>query len=76
MKIKNVTLILIIVLTACQPNNSLSDSLKKDLISFSATKNKALETGSLWVGFNKINAKKNNDTLIVDVNIELASTLC
>ena len=86
MTIKDLTLILITLLTACRDNSRLPDSLKKGLLDFSLSEssvtrqlsdtanNKTLDLGALWTGLNKINARTSHDTLIVDVNIELPRT--
>lgn len=74
----------ILIFASCEQNGKLPESFKIGLIDFSVSKSritqqiesgKTLEFGTLWSGFNKINTKSNQDTLIVDVNVELSTTL-
>ena len=77
----------IFYLVSCGQNNKLSDDLKKGLLAFdvnhSAITEQLADTvprtdknlGLLWGGLNEINAKKNQDTLLVDVNIDLSTPL-
>lgn len=81
------TILNILLLPSCSSKDNLPNDLKQGLLDFSVNKSivtrqledttngKTMESVSLWVGFNKLNARVNLDTLFVDVNVELSSTL-
>lgn len=84
MKTKLLKLIIILSLTSCGHGEKLPDKFKIGLIDFKVKKSAAIEQiesgktldfGALWVGFNRINAKGNQDTLIFDVNVNLSISL-
>ena len=69
---------------SCGQGDNLPDKFKAGLFEFRVNKSKVseqiagdkpLDFGALWVGFNKINARQSQDTLILDVNIELSTPL-
>lgn len=74
----------ILAFLSCRQIDKLPDKFKDGLLDFSVNKSriiqqiekgKPLEFGELWTGFNKINVKTSQDTLIIDVNVELLTPL-
>src|ERR1043165_8348069 len=74
---------IILAFTSCGRGDKLPDKYKTGLIDFNTSiskvtqqveKGETLEFGSLWSGFNKINATTNVDTLILQVNTELSKS--
>ena len=84
MTTKLLQLIIILSLTSCGQGDKPPDKFKAGLLDFKVKKsevseqlegNKPLDFGALWVGFNRINANTNHDTLIIDVNVNLSTSL-
>lgn len=77
-------LITVLALASCWQDARLPDKFKTGLLDFKVKKSTAIEQiengnlldmGALWTGFNRMNIRTNQDTLTIDVNIELSTPL-